>query len=205
MNTYAQNSEDLIIAQYFGDYKGTLLEVGANDGITFSNSKLLIELGWNAHLFEPGSVCGGLIILHQGNDNVHIYNTGIGEKEEVVKFWESGAHVPFGNDKGLVSTINKNEATKWPHVDFIEREIQLITFPLWWDYQGRPKLDFISIDCEGVDWLILRQINLINVGCKALIIEWNGLHDLFMLFSQYCYSAGMKLIHQNNENLIFVK
>ena len=35
---YSQNNEQNIILNYFKNYKGTLLDLGANDGITFSNS-----------------------------------------------------------------------------------------------------------------------------------------------------------------------
>ena len=42
---YSQNNEEQIILEYFKDFKGNLLDIGANDGVTLSNTrKLAIEL-----------------------------------------------------------------------------------------------------------------------------------------------------------------
>src|SRR5262245_12533077 len=43
---YSQNDEEGIIAGYFGGRTGTLLDIGAYDGVSFSNSRRLIESGW---------------------------------------------------------------------------------------------------------------------------------------------------------------
>ena len=43
---YSQNNEEQVILDYFGNKIGNLLDIGANDGITLSNSRKLIELGW---------------------------------------------------------------------------------------------------------------------------------------------------------------
>ena len=50
--TYSQYREDLIVFDYFNGKVGNLLDLGANDGITFSNSRLLIENGWGGVLVE---------------------------------------------------------------------------------------------------------------------------------------------------------
>ena len=52
---YTQNNEEELVRAYFSD-KDTktmcLLDIGANDGETFSNSRQLILDGWNAVLVE---------------------------------------------------------------------------------------------------------------------------------------------------------
>ncbi|NBO23595.1 hypothetical protein EBU94_09705 [bacterium] len=75
---YSQNSEDVFLLDFwkqkFGNSKGTLLDVGANDGKTLSNSLLFIENGWKAHLFEPSNpTFQKLVELHKGNENVRCY------------------------------------------------------------------------------------------------------------------------------------
>lgn len=203
MRSYSQNAEDVLVADLFGSYKGTLLDIGANDGQTLSNSKLLIDNGWKAVLFEPGAVYLDLCLLHGNNPNVMLYKNGIGDKNEVVKFWDSGAHVPDSKDKGLVSTFDFNETKRWPGVEFTEYEISLITFEQFLKHYLGNTFDFISIDAEGFDWVILQQIDLEVVGCKVLCIEWNGDQELFKKFTDYC--KGFRLVDRNNENLIFSK
>ncbi|ASU34398.1 FkbM family methyltransferase [Mucilaginibacter xinganensis] len=205
MNSYSQNREDLFVLDYFKGFKGTLLEIGANDGRTLSNSLLLIENGWNAYVLEPGSVCGDLFLLHKDNCKVHVFNYGIGERDEVVKFYESGTHVSNGSDKGLVSSTHYNETLRWRKsgVQFTEREIQLVSFENFYNSIENPVFDFISIDAEGHDWTILKHIDLKDVRC--LVIEFNGDNELQARFSIYCASYGLKLAIINNENLIFVR
>jgi hypothetical protein len=58
---YGQNREDevinnLIISKYGADFKGAILDLGANDGITLSNSRFFIENGWNGVLVEAGKL-----------------------------------------------------------------------------------------------------------------------------------------------------
>lgn len=211
-NTYAQNKEDLFVIDYFGDFKGVLLEIGANDGITLSNSKLLIENGWKADLIEPGyEPCYKLVFMYifddngNANENVKVWDYGIGEKNERVDFWESDNHIPNGKDIGLVSTTNFEETKRWPNVKFTKRQIMLQTFEKHCQNSNKIKFDFISIDCEGSEWSILQQIDLDKVGCKCLCIEWNSKPELFRLFRDYCGKFGLHPVHQNNENLIFVK
>lgn len=202
----SQNKEAEVVINYFGEYKGTLLDVGANDGITFSNSYDLIQKGWKGWLLEPGKVYNKIEELYRNDsDRIKVWNFGIGNKTERVKFYESGAHVPNGTDEGLVSSSSYEETIKWRNaeVKFEESEIALLTFKDFYGFTNDSKLDFISIDTEGNDWKVLQQINLKDVGCKCLCIEWNGNRELENLFSEYCKEFDLKEIYRSAENLIF--
>lgn len=204
MKTYSQNAEDLFVLSHFGyTFKGTLLEIGANDGIALSNSRLLIEHGWFAHLVEPGST---FHLLPTGNQLVKTYNYAIGcEFAKSMTFYESGAHVMGGYDSGLVSTLDFDETLRWRKngVEFTERVVAVKPFRELYKEMGCPVLDFISIDAEGYDFDILQQIDLGKVGCKCLCIEWNGDWLLRAKIAEHCEGYTLALV--NNENLIFLK
>lgn len=202
INDHSQNGEATIVAKYFGGYKGTLLDIGANDGITFSNGYDLIMMGWEAHLLEPGKTCGDLFLLHKDNPRVHVYNYGISTEDAEFVFYESGAHVKGGTDSGLVSTIYPVEKLKWAGVEFEDTKALFSTFSMFQSV-AESNYDFISIDCEGSDWDILQQINLTEVGCKCLCIEWNSDPVLKAKYTNYVKPFRLRLIHQNAENLIF--
>lgn len=202
-NSYSQNSEDLIVAKYFGDKIGTLLELGANDGITFSNSRYLIEKGWKAFLVEPSSACDKLVDLYNENLDVDFQPIAIGTENGNLTLFESGAHVPRGTDRALVSTMVKSEMRRWPNVEFNEEMVVCVTFGVYYAGIGKPKLDFISIDIEGMDWAVLQQINLHEVGCSCLCIEWNSKQELLTKFTEYTQQFGMRVLHINAENVIF--
>lgn len=201
---HSQNKEAEVVLNYFNGKTGTVLDVGANDGITFSNSyDLLKGMEWYGVLFEPGMVYDSLWNLHKNNEQVHTFRMGIGEREEVVKFYQSGAHVKGGKDTGLVSTTDIKETIKWKKagVEFKEVSIQLV--PFTWVSEKYPVFDFISLDVEGMDWQVLKQIDLTKVGCKCICIEWNSDKMAGRLFSDYITRFGLREIHRNAENLIF--
>lgn len=200
MHTYSQNKEDLFVLNYFNGFKGTLLEIGANDGQTLSNSLLLIENGWKAHLVEPSSMFDRLVALHGNNHNVTLHNYAIGGLiPSEMTFYESEAHVVGGKDLALVSTLDFEETLRWRNngVKFHERKVPVKPYDL------KEQFDFISIDAEGYDWQILSQIDLKGVSC--LCIEWNGVIENSIQFEDYCASYGLKLAHINRENLIFTR
>lgn len=204
MNSYSQNQEDLIAYKYFGDNNGTLLELGANNGKTLSNSLYFIERGWNAVLVEPCEKSfKELKELHKEQDYVFCYQYAISDKEGEFDFYESDTHLNNG-DYSLLSSLSCDEIVKWkPTTKFITTTVKAITFNQLLELSPYKTFDLISVDCEGFDWMILIQMNLTELGCKMLIVESNSIDD--NKYIEYCGVFGMKLHHKNHENLIFVK
>lgn len=210
MKSYAQNGEDLIILDYWNKhfkldgYTPTVVSFGENNGTDLSNAKLLIENGFKALLIEPSGQFETLQNLHKDNHFVTCLNVAVSDKDGVMDFYESGAHVKNGTDKALVSTLNIDELKRWPGVKFEKKSVSVLgvnhlrnSYDFNWD--------IISLDCEGHDWTILSQINPVLVGCKILVVEWNSISSLATQFTNYCAKFGMKEIHRNGENLIFVR
>jgi FkbM family methyltransferase len=52
---YSQHNEQLIIEEFFQGRLGTFLDIGAFDGLNFSNTLRLLELGWSGILVEPAT------------------------------------------------------------------------------------------------------------------------------------------------------
>lgn len=207
MKSYAQNREDEFIQNYFGDQVGTLLSIGENDGLTLSNVRALLEKGWYGHLVEPSSVFYNLKRLYIGNEKVSCYNVAISldNVQGIADFYESGAHIPNGTDRALVSTLAFNEMQRWPDVKFNTIKVNVVPFRFLWEMTDFAKFDFISIDAEGFDLDILQQIDLAAVGCKCLIIEHNSFIDLKEAYKGYCRNFGLMPVLENSENIIFIK
>lgn len=205
---YSQNNEDDFVLSYFGTEKKTVLEIGANDGRTLSNSLLFIENGWSAHLLEPNTtVFKKLLERHNDNNQVYCYKLGIAEESGTKVFYESGELLGQG-DHSLVSSIDKKETNRWNgRVQFNESEASFLT---WQDFLKtynleRTEFNYISIDAEGYDWMILQQIDLSKHNCEVLCVEWNGNFAFAGLFSNYANSHGLFETHRNAENIIFVR
>jgi len=204
---YSQNNEDDLILSWFGDKKGTVVEIGANDGSTLSNSKLFVENGWNAHLFEPSLYAyQKLQELHKGNKNVQVYNYGISNENGVKKFFESGALLG-DSDTSLVSSVHEGELKRWGNsVKFLETSANFLSWESWlknYKINEDETFDYLSIDAEGDDWNILQQIDLQKHSVSVLCVEWNSLKEMDEKFSSYALCYGMKELTRNAENIIF--
>lgn len=206
-----QNNETQIVIDWFtkkhrAGFVGNVLDIGANDGVTFSNSFDLIQSGWSGWLVEPSSAFNELIDIYGDSKDIQCLNVAIGQTAGTMTLYESGAHVKGGRDKALVSTLVRHEMSRWCDVDFTPIDVKVITFDMFYEAINKPKnIHYLSIDVEGVEMDILKQIDLRAIGCEVLCIEYNGRSVVGNMFTNYCAKYGMKEIHRNAENLIFAK
>jgi len=202
---YSQNNEEQVILDYFKEFKGNLLSVGENDGKTLSNALALIELGWKAVLVEPSPVAfKKLKELHNGNPDITLCNVAIGQYDGKATLNESGYHFPDKSDVGLLSTLVPSEMTRWRNVQFEEVDVDVVTYQTFISTLEDKDFDFISIDAEGMDYEILKQIDLTHTKC--LCIEHNSNMFYKELMRKYCAQYGLdKLIYKSAENIILAR
>lgn len=199
---YSQNQEEKYILEYFGEFKGTLLDIGANDGKTLSNSLALIELGWKAVLVEPSdSAFHMLEQLHGENNNVQLFNLAISEEDCTIDFFDSGEHLGRG-DTGLLSTLKESELERWKNsgMEFTKTKTEALSIESFFSIFRNKTFDFISIDAEGMDWEILKQIDLSKTETKLICVETNSIET--EKYIDYCKQFGMRLIYKNAENIL---
>lgn len=204
---YSQNNEQEIIKKYFGNFKGNFLDIGANDGKTLSNTHQLALDGWGGVCVEPSRLAfEKLTNLYQSNKNIVCLPYAIGAKgaHGMVDFYESGEHLGNG-DNSLLSTLDKNELSRWVGTNnqFEKKQVEVIDFDVLYELSPTKKFDLISIDIEGLDYDVLKQINMDEVSCRMLIVETNGKDNWKFMAHMAIYK--MKLHAKNHENLIFVK
>lgn len=212
---YSQNKEELFITEYFEGKKGTVLDIGANDGKTFSNSLRLIELGWKAVLVEPSPSCVEKIKdLHKDNPGVAVLQYAIGTETGEAEFHESGKlDDPLLNgadNKSLVSTLVESEKKRWSD------EMQWEKFPVsvlnWPDFlkligfTPEHKFDFITIDAEGVDIQILEQMDLTALGTSMICVEYNCNNEMKERMIKHASIHGLNnIVYQSGENIIITR
>jgi FkbM family methyltransferase len=198
---YSQNNEEKIITDFFGDFKGHLLDIGANDGQTLSNSRRLIELGWSGDLVEPSPVTYmKLLDLYMHHDDVYLHNVAITDQVGEIEFWDCGTHLNKG-DTSLVSTASTTDYEKWKETtDWQKVKVQSVNFETLLLKTKSQTFDFITIDAEGYDFNILKQIDLDKTNTRLICIEHNQkqLADIV----EYLKVFDFKTVHINNENVI---
>lgn len=200
---YSQNNEEAVIASYFGDFVGTLLSLGENDGETLSNSRALIKKGWRADLVEPApGVFEKLFHLYSVNESVRTHNVAIGNEDGKGLLFDSGSLLNQG-DRSLVSTLSKVETARWGSMTFVDVVVDVITIQTLLTRAINKNFDFVSIDCEGFDLDILRQMDLNFMGVKCVCVEFNGKDE--DLYFAHVKKFGFTRIHKNAENLIYAR
>ena len=198
---YSLRNEEQLIKDYFGNFQGTLLSLGENDGKTLSNVYAALIDGWHGVLVEPSKTAfSKLYELWKDRQDIELVNVAISDTDGIAEFFESGTHLGTG-DTSLLSSLKKDETVKWTRETFTQTEIATLTYKSLLTKVRRIKYDLISVDCEGVDWEILQQIDLTDT--KMLIVEFNGIDKV--KYVDYCAKFGLHLYSQNPENIIFVK
>lgn len=200
---YSQNKEQEVIVNYFKDFKGTFLSIGENDGQTLSNTRGLAELGWCGVMVEPSpKAFHKLKQLYdiEKKGCFYLYNFAIGTHNGVMKFFDSGTHLNQG-DVGLLSTADESELKRFPGTQYDEIEVKVFRLKTALNRFTIKKFDFVSIDAEGFDLEILKQMDLSDVKC--LCIEWNSNQNLKFEYDKIM--IGFKLLYTSGENLIYVR
>lgn len=205
MTNYSQNKEQEAILNYFREFKGAFLDIGCNDGITLSNTRALAELGWCGILVDASPKA--YLKLKQNYKDLntkgcfYMYNFAIGEKNGEVELEESGS-LMGPNDTGLVSTFFQEEKDRFKSK--VTYEKVPVTMYRWKTFLNRlkvKKFEMLSLDVEGAEIPILRQMDLTDL--RLICVETNGnltkkaiLDDMLKEFH---------VIYTSPENLIYVR
>ena len=201
---YSQNLEEQFILQYFGNFVGTFLDIGANDGKTLSNTYALAQRGWKGYCIEPSpSAYKRLAELYKGSRKVKTYPFAIGDHNDTVPLYESG---PLLNheDTGLVSTFNASEMERFRNkVTYTPVDVKVFKWRTFVNRLRNRQFDFISIDVEGNDAMVASQIDFSQTRCVC--IEWNSNDILRQTFKQLFGENNFKIIYTSAENLLFAR
>lgn len=221
---FSQNNEQQLIQNYFKDEPGILFDIGAADGITFSNSRRCLLDGWKGFLVEPGkNSYAKLKTLYEDNDNIKTFNFGIGDSNETKEFYEA-TYFPFDVEQGIsnYSTVDDREncglngTFKTEYYQFFANNgvtyntyvTKLVTFDQFHALTDYSKCDLLLIDTSGTyDYQILEQIDFNALGIKMFITAWSWKDipdaDEAVKYIKLAKSNGFRLLDANDDNLIF--
>jgi len=201
---FSQNEEEKYIIDFFKDnlIKRCLLSIGENDGKTLSNSRALIELGWEFDLVEPSPCAFAKLSILYPDDKDSLHQLAIGIESGTMDFHDSGTHLNAG-DTSLLSTLVTQEKERWKDTEWNVIPVKVLTYA---DFKAdKPyEYDFISIDAEAMDIAILKQIDLNHT--KLLCIEYNSIEQNKIDILDYTFKFGMtKILYQSGENLLICR
>jgi hypothetical protein len=200
---YSQNDEQIVILGVFeGITNGRLLDLGAFDGTNFSNSRALMELGWEGVLVEPSPwPFSALVKLYWDNPKATLINGFIVPRRHanVVR----PQLLEYLATPDAISCQEESTAAIWGRQNF--RKVW--TNPIPFNLIPQGPYDFVTIDIEDgtmplvIDFIhgsrILHDAKLVvlehtagGVSCRKEMLAAMG-------------AIGKKVIHETPENYLF--
>lgn len=191
---YSQRDEERVIRQRFGARQGRVLDIGAYDGKTFSNTLALIERGWGGTLVEasPGPF-RAMMRLHKDRPNLNLVLACIGHRTGVHKFHASD---------DAVGTDSDDHYETWKEIGgFVTIHTPVITPHDLLAAMPGP-YEFVSIDVEGFTTeYVFRNLPYYTMGTELVCVEHNGGRGV-QRFAEIGEAMGLRVIHTTGENHI---
>lgn len=210
MNSYSQHGEDLVIYDYFKGRTGNFLDIGANDGITISNTCKLLKNGWSGTYIEGSPFVFDKLKSNVIDTGTQCLNYFLSNKKGYSSLYCNTKIFDESMPKetiDMLSTIDEKSylrCKEWG--SFRQMEIECFTF-----YDIEKELEFneyqvISIDIEGLDYEVLSQIDLNKYGTEIVVIEYNHSKEKRKEIIDYCNNFSLyKIIFDNQINIIIAK
>lgn len=192
MKFYYQYGQDEILFKEIKKTNGVFLDIGAYDGITYSNTYFFEKLGWNGICIEPlPSIYSELV----KNRKCTCINCAISDKEGLFEFIEI-----LGNENdAMLSGFNReniiNDKQKY-------KKIKTYTFRLDTILKREKidKIDLCSIDVEGHGVNVVKSINWKEYDINYLCIEAsNEIEEVIKVISPY-YEKYINVFEKRNPN-----
>jgi FkbM family methyltransferase len=192
---YSQNNEEEVILNYFKGQTGFFCDIGAYDGITFSNVRALAELGWKGVCYEADiDICVRCIDNYKDFPNVICHQAAIGTHNGKVNFYPTN-----GDAIGTTTTAHFN---KWGKDNF-GTPYEVDMFNINEVLNKFDELDFINIDVEGTNKELFDHLSDYHLNrIRMICIEHDG-YDKQM--GERLKALGFKLRLTNGENIIYAR
>ncbi len=199
--THSQRGEDHFIWNNVKDMdpkESRFIDIGAADGVTFSNTRALYNLGWKGVLVEASPLAIPALFTHYGNDpDMTIVHAAIGDRDIPL--------AKFHTSPDLVSTGSDAQWELWrgtvPFNLLYQPFISAATFYAWLlgGIGVGTRYPVLSIDVEGSSIEVFEQTPLDALGVIIAVVEYDGKPDHLRSIAN---ARGFEVIEQTAENLV---
>lgn len=192
---YSQNQEEDVIINNLPK-TGTVLDIGAYDGVVFSNSRALVEQGWKAVMVEPSP-----IVFSQLLKNTEDYKDQVTLVNCAVTAGPAGFETFYDSMGDAISGYDPTHLIKWNgHLSWRPMIIQTVNIKQLLSHVGMD-YDFVTIDVEGTNLEILMAMPWGDMPKVQMVcVEYDNKAPQM---TDYMAQFGFFLVHRNGENLIF--
>jgi FkbM family methyltransferase len=152
--SYSQEGEDIILQRLFsGNAHGFYVDVGAHHPRRFSNTHLFYRQGWRGMNIEPNPDIADAFKRERKRDiNLQV---GISDHEGILTYYIFDDPALNSFDKDLA--VSRVATTPYKVTGTKEISVQRLDTVLRSHLPSGTKIDFLSIDVEGLDRAVLQS------------------------------------------------
>ena len=168
--SFSLNKLDKKLEKYLDFDKGFYVELGANDGVTQSNS-LYFELkrNWRGVLIEPSPYNFHKCVLNRGLNNLVFCNACVG-----FEYKDKYVDMIYANLMSISNNLDLDLSNKKLHIEQAKKYLRKNEIVFSYGAKSRTLndildeakapliIDFLSLDVEGAELEVLKGINFDN-------------------------------------------
>jgi len=199
--SYSQFNEDIFLKKYFSKNNGFYIDIGCHHPTKFNNTYLLYKSGWHGLNIDLSKISIDLFNVFRPRD-INI-NSAISDTKKRINFY-----IPNNNLLSPEITIDKKFKEKLAkhHKNLYNT---FITYTTTFEkiknrfIKNIKSIDLLKIDIEGLDFKVLKTINLQNLSPELIMIEAPSFDKkIRSKIIRYLKYHNYKLIFKNNLNII---
>ena len=209
MRSYSQTAEDMFVLYHLKEKvdqlrgRGTYIEIGAIDGLRFSNTMMFHQFfGWTGHLIEPSHT--EYEKLRQNRPNDVTWNKVVGSD------FGQGTWVERNDGRAAVSGIREMMSpqflARW-HSDpaiSIQQVRDIEPMKSFITRDTLPHVDFFSLDTEGFELEVLKGFDW-TIRVRLLLVENLGgtAHRKAQELSDFILGKGFEVVGPIAYNILY--
>lgn len=165
---YSQEGEDAILNRYFdGRRKGFFIDIGALHPVRFSNTYFFYKLGWNGINIEPRPGSKKIFDSVRNKD----INLEVAIASESKKLTYYSFNEPALNGFSDTISSEREKISAYKIIDRLEITTHKLEAILDEHLSENQKIDFLTIDVEGLDYDVLLSNNWEKYKPEVVLIE----------------------------------
>ncbi len=212
--SYSHDSEDIIVEKLIGKVE-SFIDIGANDGIKYSNVYRFAKQGAKGICFEPIPSIFRRLEQNYKDYHVYLHQQAVSNSYDNICMIDAGmlSHLPSTVDKGL--TCNVINTPEMPTRNVWVDTIPAADVGVLWRKEFGPLCppDVVSIDVEGHEHVILQcwagdfnpKAFIIETHCRLGEDNYTWKHQHYDEIEKRLSVKGYKIAYVTTMNTIFIK
>ena len=202
---YSQADQDRFIENFFNTFGAKhhfFVEVGAFDGVHYSNVRRLYEkYGWGGISIEPVRKNFQKLVDSYAGTKVQCVHAAVSDKEYDAEINVSTyPHLPeWGTD---VASLHESEKSRWDAfgAKWTKETVRVSRLEKILENREVAGFDLLSVDAEGSDLAVLKGLNFKRYHPSLVVVEYGENRQPILDFMQ---SQGYLLLHDNKQDFFF--